>query len=366
MPRGPSWLDRLQASPGFRSWARAFPLTRPIARKRAAALFDLCAGFVYAQVLFACVQLKLFDILAEGPREAAWLAARCGLSLAAMQRLLAASAALRLVSRRGERFGLGPLGAAMVGNAGVAAMIEHHAMLYNDLADPVALLRAGRGESLSGYWGYAGAQRPQSLDAGAVAPYSALMAASQPLVAAEILDAYRIGRHRRLMDVGGGQGAFLTEAAARAPELHIHLFDLPEVASRGRVLLRAAGLSARAEVTGGDMFRDALPSGADVISLVRVLHDHDDGSAMALLRAVRAALPRGGTLLIGEPMADTPGAERMGDAYFGFYLLAMGQGRPRSAGELSGMLTAAGFGRIRAHRTRTPLIASVLSCVNLA
>ena len=36
---------------------------------------------------------------------------------------------------------LGPLGAAMVGNPGVAAMVEHHALLYADLADPVALLR---------------------------------------------------------------------------------------------------------------------------------------------------------------------------------------------------------------------------------
>ena len=329
-------------------------------------MFDLCAGFVYAQVLFACVELKLFDILAEGPREADWLASRCGLSPSATERLLAAATALRLTSRRGDSFGLGSLGAAMVGNAGVAAMIEHHAMMYADLADPVALLRAGRGEALSRYWGYSGAASPDSLEGEAVAPYSALMAASQPLVAAEILDAYRIARHRCLLDVGGGEGAFLVEAATRAPRLELRLFDLPHVAARANARLGAAGLAARAQVSGGDMFRDPLPRGADAISLVRVLHDHDDESVMALLRAARAALPPGGALLIGEPMAGTPGAERMGDAYFGFYLLAMGQGRPRSAGELTAMLTTAGFSRIRAHRTRTPLIASVISCVNLA
>jgi demethylspheroidene O-methyltransferase len=360
---GPSWLDRLQSSPGFRSWARAFPLTRPIARRRAAALFDLCAGFVYAQVLFACVRLDLFETLAAGPREPRWLAARWGLPVAAAERLLAAAEALRLVARRGERFGLGPLGAAMVGNAGVAAMIEHHAMLYADLADPVALLRAGRGDALSRYWGYATAARPEALSGADVAPYSALMAASQPLVAAEILDAYRIARHRVLLDVGGGEGAFLIEAARRAPRLRVRLFDLPEVAARGRV--RLAALGDRADATGGDMFADPLPRGADVISLVRVLHDHDDAAVMTLWRAARAALPPGGRLLVAEPMAGTRGAERMGDAYFGFYLLAMGQGRPRRAADLARMLAAAGFSRVRVHSTRTPLITGLISCVNL-
>ena len=62
-----------------------------------------------------------------------------------------------------------------------------------------------------------------------------------------------------------------------------------------------------------------------------MLHDHDDAAALALLRAARAALPPDGTLLLAEPMAGTPGAEPMGDAYFGFYLLAMGSGRPRTA-----------------------------------
>ena len=78
-----------------------------------------------------------------------------------------------------------------------------------------------------------------------------------------------------------------------------------------------------------------------------MLHDHDDDKALAALRAAYAALPPGGTLLIAEPMAQTPGAEAIGDAYFGFYLLAMGSGRPRRHGEMTQLLQAAGFERIR-------------------
>jgi demethylspheroidene O-methyltransferase len=50
----------------------------------------------------------------------------------------------------------------------------------------------------------------------------------------------------------------------------------------------------------------------------------------------------------------------MGDAYFGVYLWAMGSGRPRTAAELTDMLRAAGFRRIRRRPTRIPLQTSVL------
>jgi demethylspheroidene O-methyltransferase len=67
MDRILAWRDGLLQSPRFRRRAAAFPLTRPIARHHARSLFDLVAGFVYSQVLLACVQLRLFDVLSTGP-----------------------------------------------------------------------------------------------------------------------------------------------------------------------------------------------------------------------------------------------------------------------------------------------------------
>jgi demethylspheroidene O-methyltransferase len=360
--RGLSARDRLLASAQFQRWAAGFPLTRWIARRRARALFDLCAGFVYSQVLYACVRLGVFEQLFAAPQTAADLAQRLALSADATARLLGAAASLRLVERRrADRYALGPLGAALVGNPGIAAMIEHHALLYGDLRDPVALLRAERRETaLARYWPYAGAQRPAALTAEQVAPYTALMSASQGLIAAEIVDAYPLGRHARLLDVGGGDGSFLLAAAAAAPQLRVALFDLPAVAERARARFAAAGLGARAEAVGGDFRHDDLPAGADLVSLVRVLHDHDDATVAALLRAVRRALVPGGTLIVAEPLAGTPGAEPVGDAYFGFYLLAMGWGRARTQAELGALLGAAGFAPARAVPTRTPLLTGLL------
>jgi demethylspheroidene O-methyltransferase len=373
-PHGPAgWLERLRdwrhrtvARPGFQRWAAAFPLTRPIAQRDAKALFDLVAGFVYTQVLLACVRLDLFERLAAGPLPATELSARLGLGEEGAERLLAAAVALQLLERRsGDRIALGRLGAPMVGNRAVAAMVEHHATLYRDLADPVALLRRQAQPAMAGYWPYEAAAgavdgAPAALTPEQVAEYSGLMSASQPLVTREVVEAYDFSRHRCLLDVGGGEGSFITAVAAQAPRLRLMLFDLPAVAERARERLALAGLARRASTHGGDFFNDELPKGADLVSLVRVAFDHPDERVLRLLQRVRRALPDEGALLLAEPLAGVPGLEAVGDAYFGFYLLAMGRGRPRTAAQLSALMEQAGFEPARTLRTHMPLQTGLL------
>ncbi|MGA9025257.1 MAG: methyltransferase [Steroidobacteraceae bacterium] len=353
--------DRWLSSPRFQRWAAAFPLTRPTARRRARALFDVCAGFVYSQILFACVRLKLFDLLAEEPQSAAGIAARLSLPLDSTQRLLDAAVSLRLVEKRSaERYGLGALGAALVGNPAVGAMVEHHSLLYVDLHDPVGLLRGNAPKTeLAKYWTYS-AEEPAGASGRPGPDYTALMSSSQPLVASEVLDAYPIQKHRCLLDVGGGDGSFLIEASKRAQHLQLMLFDLPPVAKTAALRFEALGLGPRTRAISGNFLTDELPDGADVLSLVRVIHDHNDDAAMALLRAAYRALPAEGVLLLAEPMSGTPGAATVGDAYFGFYLLAMGRGRPRTPENLQQMLLAAGFKGTQLMRTRQPLQSRLL------
>jgi demethylspheroidene O-methyltransferase len=356
--------NRLMGSTRFRDWAARFAPTRPLARQHARALFDLVAGFVYTQWLAACVELNLFERLAAAPLSVEELAAQSQLPLLSAQRLLEAAGSLGLTQRRSDgRWGLGPLGAAMVNNEAVTAMVQHHRKLYTELADPLALLREGRGE-LSQYWAYAGGHAqdrlPGALGDTVTAPYSALMSATQPLVAGQVLDAFPLKGYRRLLDLGGGEGVFAAAALERSPQLEAMVFDLPAVAGAARARFARLGLAARAQAFGGDFHRDALPAGADIVSLVRVIYDHDDEPALAILRAARRALPLGGTLLLAEPMAGTAGAEPMGAAYFGMYLLAMGSGRSRSAAQLTQLLQQAGFGHVQERHTALPLQAGLL------
>lgn len=355
--------DRLLASPDFQRWSLRLPLVRLIARRRMRALFDICSGFVYSQVLLACTRLGLFELLAEGPRSAAELAQALALPRPSLERLLEAAESLKLVDRRGrETFGLGPLGAALLGNPAVSMMIEHHATLYADLSDPVALLRGERSTTdLGQFWAYSKNASPAALAGKDTAAYSDLMAASQALIAEQVLSSYPLHRHRRLLDVGGGAGAFAAAAMGRHPRLQARVFDLPSVCERASERFQQLGFGGRASAVGGDFLNDPLPCGDDLVSLIRVLHDHDDEAVLQLLRAVRRAMAPEGVLLIAEPMLGTRGAEPVAAAYFGFYLMAMGQGRPRSAEEIGSLLDKTGFGSVKEHRTSAPLLARTLT-----
>ena len=107
------------------------------------------AGFVYSQTLDACVRLRLFQHLQGGPLTTGALATALDLPQAATVRLLGAAHGLGLVEAAGpNRYALGAQGAALLGNAGLLEMIEHHAQLYADLGDSVGVAAARGGRAL--------------------------------------------------------------------------------------------------------------------------------------------------------------------------------------------------------------------------
>lgn len=349
------WRNRLLGNPDFQRWTSRLPIIRWVARRHARGLFDLTAGFVYAQVAAAFIECGLFAALQREPLDEAAAAAIAQLSPDAARTLLLAAESLGLAEAIGDRWTLGQRGAMLAGTRGVPEMIAHHRLLYADLADPLAMLRREQGGQLAALWSY-----ETSADPAAVSNYSALMAASQPMVADQALAAYRFTAHRRLLDIGGGAGAFLAAVAPRAPALALGLFDLPAVIPRAAANLESHGLSARVTLHPGSFRAGPLPPGYDLMTLVRVLHDHDDAPAADLLAKIWQTLAPGGRLLIVEPMAGTPGADPAGAAYFGFYLAAMHSGRPRRPDEIAAMLSHAGFSRSRLLSTPLPLVARVI------
>ena len=359
------YKDKLIANSRFQNTVTKIPFLRSIAKKRANQLFDVMAGFVYSQILLTCIRLDLFNYLKDGPLTLEAIKNGCGLEYAPLKKLLDAAVSIHLLEiRTNQKYGLGKLGAPLVENSALEAMIEHHSVLYEDLRDPLLLLSGKlKSKKLEKFWPYVSndLEDQESLkDQDRVKDYSDLMSASLPLVADQVVSAYDFSKHCCLLDVGGGQGTFLKRVHVQSPQLERMLFDLPGVAN-----LAAENFSANSEdqdikVFGGDFFKDDLPSGADLITLIRVIFDHDDERVKILLRSIFKALSPGGKLLIAEPMAETPDHPPMGHAYFGFYLLAMGRGRPRTVEEISQLALQVGFKHVEILPSNMPINAQVL------
>ncbi|MCR9150797.1 MAG: methyltransferase domain-containing protein [Rhodobacteraceae bacterium] len=358
--RSGGWLNRLLARPGLHAVTMRVPGLRGFARRDGQAIFGIVQGFVESQVLFALVELDLFEALMPGPATAGDLALRHRVPVDRMAALLQAGAALGLLRRRGDRFGLSRRGAAMTGVPGLMEMIRHHGLFYRDMADPVALLQGRAETELARFWPY--------VAGGEIAPalaerYSRLMADSQRLVAEDTLAAVSFKGVRRLMDVGGGTGVFLERVGRRHPGLELELFDLPEVLATAQARLAGGPLAGRLRFSPGSFRAGALPVGADAVSLVRVLYDHDDDTVRALLARAHAALPEGGRLIVSEPMSGGARPDPVTDVYFAFYTMAMGTGRTRSAETVAALCRAAGFRHARRVPTRRSYVTSVVVAV---
>jgi len=343
-------IDDLMTRPDLYRKSISNPLTRWLTRRRTQQIFDIMSGFVHSQVLLSCVKLNLFAIVRQAPATLEELSARCHVPAPVLQRLVLSAVALRLLEHRSQqRIGLGALGAPLAAHEGIRAMVEHNNLLYQDMAQPLDFLRdAWRGD-MAAYWPYAHSESPAQ-DSGAkeeqVGRYSALMAASQNFVIEEILGAYSFGKHRCMMDVGCGMGRFVAAVAQRDKQLKFQMFDLPAVLALTQKNHAALGIDSRVTYHPGSFFQDVLPQGADLVTLVRVAHDHPDGAVLGIMKRIYHALPAGGTLLLAEPMAQEPGDKPLSDAYFHLYLLAMGAGRFRTASELTMMLKESGFDRV--------------------
>lgn len=360
-PAGRRWLVRLAGSRRFQVWAARVPGLRRLARAEGEALFDIVSGFVNAQVLMALVELRVLHLLRDGPASVSRLAGLCAVPEGRMRVLLQAGAGLGLLKRTpGGGFDLSLRGASFLGVPGLDAMVLHHKALYADLADPVGFLRDGRDTELGRFWPYvfgaSGAIDPQ-----VTATYSELMAESQVLVAEDVLRMVNLSGVARLMDVGGGTGAFLAAVGKAHPGLRLDLFDLPSVLSGAGKRLSDHGLSQRVTLHPGSFRDDPLPRGADAISLVRVLYDHDDSTVMQLLQSAYAALPKGGRLIVAEPMSGGATPCRATDVYFSIYTMAMQTGRTRSAAEIKGLLEKAGFTSICIHNGFRPFVTSAIT-----
>lgn len=358
------WAERLSAlvaSPRFQARASHLPIGRWFARRDGAEIFDVLQGFVSAQVLSALVELDILRRLLDGPVRPDQLALAHGLDTDRTAALLQAGAALNLLKRRRDgRYGLARKGAAILGVPGLEAMIRHHGAFYRDMADPVALLQGATDTHLARFWPYVFGS--PDIPAEEAERYSDLMAQSQGLVAQDTLRMVPFTGIRRIMDVGGGSGAFLAAVLTAHPGIDGVLFDLPRVLPAAEGRLAAAGLTGRVSLAPGSFREGALPEGADAISLIRVLYDHGDATVADLLAKAYAALPSGGRLIISEPMAGGDVPDRAGDVYFAFYTMAMGTGRARSAAQIAAMCETAGFTGVMVPKVLRPYVTSALTC----
>jgi hypothetical protein len=301
-------------------------------------------GYQLSQAIHVAAALGIADLLANGPRTSEDLAATCGAHPASLYRLLRALASAEVLREDDQRrFALTQLGDCLRSNAPepVAGWAEYigrpyrwqsWAHLLHSVRTGENAFRHAHGVDIWEYW----SREPEE---GAV--FDRAMTDGSLATNASILAAYDFERFATVVDVGGGQGAFLAALLAEHPEMRGVLLDKPHVVEAANEMLQGAGVADRCRVVGRSFF-EAVPEGGDAYVLQGILHDWGDEDAAAVLHGCRRAAPPGAALLVLERELGAPNENR--DAKFSDLNMLVGPGgRERTLDEYSALLASTGF-----------------------
>lgn len=155
-----------------------------------------------------------------------------------------------------------------------------------------------------------------------------------------------IASARRLVDVGGGTGQLARTLLRHHPQLRVEVLDLPAVVEAGRTA--AAATDDRCTWVPGDFF-EAVPSGADVYTLLAIIHDWGDDDAVRILGNVRAAMAPAGRCLVVDALLDERRPDPLMAAIDVMMLAFTDAGRERTSADWEHVVERAG---LRIDRTR--------------
>jgi O-methyltransferase domain/Dimerisation domain len=311
------------------------------------ALYRMITGFYVSRAIHVVAQLGIADFLGDGPLDANELARRSKTHVPSLRRVLGLLVSVGVFTEdNGGRFALTPIGNHL--RAGVPGSMRSVALLFGGITqrawgDLLYSVETGEpafrrvfGQDSFAYL----AEHPEE-----AANFDAAMGAFTAQIATAVAAAYDFSGLRRVIDVGGGNGALLVGILRAYPSLKGALFDLPPVVERARPCLQGEDLAGRCEAVAGDMFAE-VPGGADAYLLKHVIHDWDDDRAVTILQNCRKVMSAAAKLLIIEgvypPCVDQSEASR-GAAANDVNMLVCTGGRQRSEAEFRSIYTEAGI-----------------------
>lgn len=319
----------------------------------AAALLQMITGYWVSQAIYVAAKLGIADLLADGPRGAAELAAETETQADALYRVLRALASVGIFSEvDGSRFTLTPLADLL--RSGAPNSLRAYAIvcaeeLYRVWAEALYSVRTGEaaferalGANAFGYF----QQHPAFGDV-----FNEAMVGFTTQIVQAVTAAYDFLPFGTVADIGGGHGALLAAILRNAPTAKGILFDQPHVVASAEPFLAAAGVADRCTRVGGDFFAE-VPSGADVYVLAQILHDWDDERSVAILRQVRRAMSERAKLLVVE-LTVPEGNEPAFGKWMDLNMLVLLNGRERTAAQYAQLFQAAGLQLVRAIPTST-------------
>lgn len=319
-------------------------------------MIRLFMGYIPTRVIYVAAKLELADHIGEAGTNAQELAKKLKVNPAALYRIMRVLAGLGVLHQdENDRFFVTSFGDTLRKDSPQSVRdfaIYNHEIVYDSFKAIADSVRSGT-PVIDDFFSFLRANPDKE------AVFHAGMSNRGRIETAALLEAYEFSESKMVVDVGGGNGGFLSATLARNDHLSGMLFDQASAIEAAKA--ERGGPLPRCTLVVGDFF-DSVPTGGDTYVLKRVLFDWTDEEALRILKNCRKAMNSGARLLIIEPLIGKPNEQSPAHLYDMTFLVML-HGRLRTANEYADLLGQAGFRVERIIATESEV--SVLEAVSV-
>ena len=257
-------------------------------------IHDMIRSFMPSRALLTALELDVFTAVGKGGT-AQQIAAKIQAAVRATEMLLNVLVSLKLLEKHDGIFTNTAVAARFLveGSPDSARTAQlHMANMWRRWSKLTEAVRTGT-------------EVESSRDNGWVKSFIAAMDHTARGRARAVAQAVELNGETRMLDLGGGSGAYSIAFVKAVPALHSEIVDLPEVLPITQEHIRQAGLSDRITTRAGDMLTVALaPASYDLVLLSAICHMFSPEENRQLLNRAYAALAPQGRLVISDFILD--------------------------------------------------------------
>lgn len=307
-------------------------------------LNETIRAFMSSRAVLTALELDIFTAVASGA-SAAEVAQKVHADPRATEMLLNALVSLKLLDKKGDIF-LNTVASARFLAEGsrdnARGGLLHTAHLWHRWSTLTECVRAGTS---------VGTHRTSEDDW--VKDFIAAMDRNARERASAVVKGVGAATIKRMLDLGGGSGAYSIAFARAIPGLKSEILDLGDVVPLAQEYIQKAGLADRISTRAGDMLRDPLGENYDLILISAICHMFSAEENRELLkRAFNALAPKGQVVVQDFILEPSKTAPRFAALFSLNMLVGTRAGSSYSEPEYASWLRDAGFADAR--RVRLP------------
>lgn len=279
-------------------------------------LMEMITGFRVSRIILSGFELGIFTVLGLSGKTSGEVAEKLSFAPRSTDRLMNALVAVGLLTKNNNLFSNTAFSSKFLVKGSPAYMggISHMVntwRTWNTLTDAV---KAGTTVAID----------PNMSDRGDawLEPFIAAMHQRAVPQAAEVADVLDFSSVKKILDIGGGSGAFSFEFLKRCKGAKAVIFDLPTVVPITRKYIDQSGFGSSVETVAGDYLVDQFGMGFDMVYISAVIHINSPVENLDILRKSVAALNPGGQVVIMDHVMNEDRTEPFDGAVFAINMLA--------------------------------------------